>query len=181
MAHTSPTPNQLERFAALCHKCYLRAATEHESCRHIFNVLLPPDADLGPLELLELCPTTRIIAKTHEGRFLTMPFAESPWIQFPFSTFAEPAEAISEMKLPEEAVAFCVSFESSMIFKPILNRVSGTEAELKPTKVRQTVVVARDGRTSSLLTPEGKSTVKAADIWGGTINEMKDAFSRVAV
>ena len=180
MAHTSPTPEQLERFAALCHKCYLHAASENESCRHVFNVLLPPDPDLGPLAMLDLCPTTRIIAKSHRGRFLTMPFAGSPWIQFPFSTFGEPAEAISEMKLPDEAVAFCVSFESGVIFKPILDRRSGTDASLVPTKIRQTVVVARDGRTFSLLTPDGKTTVKADSIWGGTINDMKDAFSRAA-
>lgn len=180
MAHTSPTPEQLQRFADSCHKCYVQAAVKHDSCRHIFNVLLPPDADLGPLTMLELCPTTRIIARMHEGRFLTIPFTGSSWIQFPFSTSGEPADVIAEMKLPEEAVAFCVSFESGAIFKPVLDRLSGSDSSSTPMKIRQTVVVSKDGRTSSLLTPEGKNTVKADGIWGGTITEMKEAFSRAA-
>lgn len=177
MALATITDEHAEMFLQTSHKAYLGIPDKENPAdcnRHIYSILLPDDSELGVLAMLEMSRSWPLIAALDAtGIGITTPFRDTRWMRFVYSIKGEEIdEQLREMTLPRGAAALSFSFEM------LVEQIFLNSETYKPSKVRQTIVVLRDGRTMSLITQPGLGTSRAMALTGGTVDLLKEVMAR---
>ena len=177
MALDTFTDQHAQEFLEYTHKTYLGVAdkkNQKECNRHIFSVLLPETTDLGPISLLEISRSWPLIAAIDkDGTAVALQFKDTPWINFVYSVMNDNInEQLEEMTLPKGALALSLSFEM------FSQRVDLTTEKTESVKVRQTIVIPRNGQVISLLSERAGETQPVAALNGGTIDLLREVVNR---
>jgi hypothetical protein len=177
MALDTFTGQHAKEFLEYTHKAYLGVADKKnpkECNRHIFSVLLPESTDLGPISLLEISRSWPLIAAIDkDGTAVALQFKDTPWVHFVYSVKNDDInEQLEEMTLPRGALALSFSFE---MFTERVNLLTG---DAESAKVRQTIVVPRNGQVISLLSDQVAGTQPVAALTGGTIDLLRAVVNR---
>ena len=177
MALDTFTDQQAKDFLDYTHKAYLGISDRkdpQECNRHIFSVLLPETTNLDPISLLEISRSWPLIAAIDkDGTAVALRYKDTPWVNFVYSVDHDHInEQLAEMTLPKGALVLSFSFE---MFSERVNLITG---KVESAKVRQTIVVPRNGQIISLLSDRAAGTQPVAALQGGTIDLLKEVVER---
>ena len=177
MALTTFTDQLAKEYLDYTHKAYLGISDKkdpQECNRHIFSVLLPETTDLGPISLLEISRSWPLIAAIDkDGTAVALPYKDTKWVNFVYSLDHDHInEQLAEMTLPKGALALSFSFEM------FSERVNLTTGKVESAKVRQTIVIPRNGQVISLLSERAGETQPVAALNGGTIDLLREVVNR---
>jgi hypothetical protein len=171
-----PTHDNAFRLATVQHIFVELFTKAFEPIQTVVSLLLEPGVTIGPMELLDLSPNTKLKLQNDFGHPTPDKFLETELQMYSFSPEIEAPSFLAEMKVPKGTVAMSMSY--SMTFDMAIADLSEMTEEFSLPSMRATTALTADGTHWSFLTPGDCDYVKTQEIWNPIPLQMGQVFNR---
>ena len=186
MAHkTKLKTAEMTAFGQWAHDLYMFIARD-ENPGPGFSLLVPSGIHISALDVLEVSPTSPIVAARENNEYLTLEVKDAPGLSiFPFVVAGELYDTLKYMRLPSCAFGFSVSTETWMKLMPPASD-NGSTTPLANDEWQtgwNTLALFRDGRGVNLITGEGIDQIptnKSGQVDGRLSTAMRNVIARSA-
>lgn len=162
------------------HTSFISATKPFTPTRCFYNLLFEKDVNLGPLEQLELSPTSEISAVQKGDHYVSVPFGDTDSHQFVFSLEGDPLDRLSEMKVPKGTQAMCLSY--GVVMSPRIVNPDGSLGSTfefsRMSMIRATTALSADGTHWTALSPGEHEAILTQELWNSVPLLMGEVFRR---
>ena len=166
--------------AETCQRSYLKVTTPFTPSEFYYSLVFDQEVEFGPLEQLELCPNTQIIARQEDGQYMITPFRDTELRLFCFTLFGNPFEYLRQMKVPKGTQAMSLSYAVELTPR-LVNPDGSMGPSFDPageSMIRATTSVSADGTHWSILMPGNSGEFSTQQDWNPIPGILRDVFAR---